>query len=96
VTEVQFLQAVQAYVVAHPEVAPRLMEAARAALLERVQLDAQRAADMETLARVLVDARPVSELSAGDQRLLREKLAANAGRLCFRWDRVRAQLAEKG
>jgi hypothetical protein len=92
--EEEFQAAVQAVVAAHPDWAPGIGEAARRGLLERVQRDAQRATDMETIAMLALDRLVLRKLRPRDRDLLLEKLRPWQGSTAFKWDSVLAQLAE--
>jgi hypothetical protein len=87
-TEEQFQAAVYEAIEAHPEWAPGLMEAARQGLLERVRRDAQRAADMETIAITALARTPARSLRRDDMTLILDKLRVHEGGTTFRWEHV--------
>ncbi len=93
-TEEEFQAAVRSVVAAHPEWAPGIGEAARQGLLDRVERDGRRAADMETVALLALDKLVLRKLRPRDRERLLDKLRPWQGSTAFKWDSVLAQLAE--
>ena len=84
--EEQLMELVEQFVLACPEGIVRLTERARKAMAWRIQRDTQRAADMETIALLLLSRMSPQRLRKKDRELLMTRLRPWIKNTAFKWE----------